>query len=114
MVIFVDEIGPEGLELDAPVEVGLLKEALDRESPETGFRPMGGAQLKASLRRVSGGVLLEGRVSAPLVAPCKRCLADVRRALPVAFPLSLVARAQLAADGLVALPADAGARLAGC
>lgn len=113
MVIFVDEIGPEGLELDAPVEVGLLKEALDRESPETGFRPMGGAQLKASLRRVSGGVLLEGRLSAPLVAPCKRCLADVRLALPVAFTLNLIARTQMAPEGLGPIEDDERAKSAG-
>lgn len=92
MFIFVDEIGPEGLELDAPVKVGLLEDALGRDGAETGFRAAGGAQLKASLHRVSGGVLLEGRFSAPLAAPCKRCLADVLLALPVSFTLNLIAR----------------------
>src|SRR6266852_4336727 len=113
MLIFVDEIGPEGLELDAPIEVGLLEDALGRDGAETGFRAGGGARLKASLHRVSGGVLLEGNFAAPLVALCKRCLADVRVVLPVSFALNLIARNRMSQEALGSIEDDERAQSVG-
>ncbi|GEN08044.1 uncharacterized protein SAMN05443572_106534 [Myxococcus fulvus] len=92
MLVKVEQIHESGLKLDEPIAQELLSAALEGESSgqETGFRVTRASQLKASLRKVSGGVLLEGKFTAQLTAPCKRCLKDVELSLPVSFTLNLV------------------------
>lgn len=111
MFIFVDEIGPEGLELDAPLAVDFLEGALGRDNG--GFRPSSGSRLTGWARRVSEGVLLEGKFSAALTAPCKRCLAEVRLQVPVSFTLDLIPRDPRSEEGLGAIEDDERAEYAG-
>ncbi len=92
MVVKVEEIREEGLNLREPIPRALLSEAVG-EGTGAPFRAGGDAELEASLHRVSGGVLLRGRLAAPMAASCKRCLAEVPIKLPVEFTLSLVAKA---------------------
>ncbi len=92
MVVKVEEIGEEGLELDEPIDAKFLEDALAHQGEETGFHALHGAQLKATLRKVSGGVLLTGQFRADVSAPCKRCLAEASASLPVSFALNLLPR----------------------
>jgi len=90
MLVRVEEIDEDGLVLDEPVSERLLSEALIHQGKDTGFRADRPAPLKVSLRKISGGVLLTGDLSAHLIAPCKRCLKDVAMDLPIHFTLNLV------------------------
>jgi len=92
MVVKVEEIGEEGLELDEPIDAKFLEDALAHKGEETGFHAVHGARLKATLRKVSGGVLLTGQFQADVSAPCKRCLAEASVSLPVSFQLNLMPR----------------------
>jgi uncharacterized protein len=89
MFVKIEEIKEAGLVLDEQMPVELLREAL-AELSAGGFRAPGGFRLHAKLVKVSGGVLLDARFNADLVAPCKRCLAEVDLAVPVAFTLNFV------------------------
>lgn len=89
MVVKIEEIKDDGLVLDEQMPLELLREALAEENAG-GFRAQGGFRLHAKLVKVSGGVLLDARFNTELVAPCKRCLAEVDLAVPVAFTLNLV------------------------
>jgi uncharacterized protein len=89
MVVLIDQIREDGLQLDEPLSLQLLSEALG-EPADTGFRVLGGSRLSAFLEKVSGGVLLRGKFEAAAMGPCKRCLKDVELSIPVSFILSLV------------------------
>ncbi|MBJ6765105.1 DUF177 domain-containing protein [Myxococcaceae bacterium JPH2] len=92
MVVKIEQIKETGLTLDEPVGLPLLTEVLEgaASGTDTGFQATGPSTLHATFRKVSGGVLLEGKLTAHLKAPCKRCLADVSLDLPVSFLLNLV------------------------
>ncbi|QDE84398.1 YceD family protein [Myxococcus xanthus] len=92
MLVKVDQIKDAGLKLEEPVNLELLGETLGgaASGEDTGFRATAPATLKASLRKLSGGVLLEGRFTVDVTSPCKRCLADVATKVPVEFTLNLV------------------------
>jgi uncharacterized protein len=92
MLVNIEEIGDAGLELDEPIRVEFLQEALAHQGEETGFRPLHSARLKASLQRLGGGVLLRGDFRLEVAAPCKRCLAEATMSLPVSFTLNLIPR----------------------
>jgi uncharacterized protein len=92
MFVKIEEIGDEGLQLDEPITVRFLEDSLARKGEETGFRPLRGARLKARLRRLGGGVLLQGELRVEVAALCKRCLAEVSASLPVSFTFSLIPR----------------------
>jgi uncharacterized protein len=98
MVVQVEQIREAGLSLAQPLSQPFLTQAL-ADVAEDGFRPDAPTVLHASLRRTSSGVLLEGNAELPLVAPCKRCLAEVHLSVPVRFTLNLVP-AKAAADRL--------------
>jgi uncharacterized protein len=89
MVVQVEQIREAGLHLAEPLSQPFLTQAL-ADAAVDGFRPEAASVLHATLRRTSGGVLLEGSAEVPLVAPCKRCLAEVHLQLPVRFTLNLV------------------------
>lgn len=88
----IEQIPEEGLEVDEPIGMELLAEALADEDQETGFHATAPSRLKAQLSKVSGGVLLEGKMTVQVAASCKRCLVEARRTLPVSFTLNLVPR----------------------
>jgi uncharacterized protein len=90
MVVKIEQIHETGLKLDEPVSLELLQEVLAGAGRETGFQATRPSTLHAFLRKVSGGVLVQGNLSVHLEAPCKRCLVDVAVELPVSFLLNLV------------------------
>jgi DUF177 domain-containing protein len=94
--ITLEQIPEEGLELNEPIGVELLAEALADENQETGFHATAPSRLKAHLRKVSGGVLLDGKLKVQVAASCKRCLVEVKATLPVSFTLNLVPRTKVA------------------
>src|SRR5215472_606906 len=113
MVVKVEEIGEDGLELDEAIDAKFLEDALAHRGEETGFRAVHGARLKATLRKVSGGVMLTGQFQADVSAPCKRCLAEVGASLPVSFQLNLMPRARADDEESGELEADERAERAG-
>ena len=96
MVVTVDEIQDSGLQLDKEVPASLLQTALAEDGGAAGFRSQKGFELKAKLRKVSDGVLIQGSFVIEVTAPCKRCLAEVPLTVPVNFTLNLVPRAVVA------------------
>lgn len=98
MVVKIEQIQETGLKLDEPIALELLQEVLGGSGQDTGFRATRPSTLHASLRKVSGGVLVQGNFTAHLAAPCKRCLVDVTVDLPVSFTLNLVPESLLRGD----------------
>ncbi len=100
MLVKIEQIKETGLQLNEPIGLGVLGEALggDGSGEDTGFRATEPATLKASLKKVSGGVLLEGQFTANVASQCKRCLVDVTLKVPVSFTLNLVPKALVHGD----------------
>jgi uncharacterized protein len=100
MLVKIEQIKETGLKLDEPIGLELLQEVLKgaRAGQDTGFRAIRPSTLHASLRKVSGGVLVEGNFIVHLGAPCKRCLVDVTLDLPVAFTINLVPESLVRGD----------------
>jgi uncharacterized protein len=100
MLVKIEQIKETGLQLNEPIGLNLLGEALGggESGEDTGFRAAGPSTLKASLRKVSGGVLLEGQFTANVTSQCKRCLGDVEMKVPVSFTLNLVPKALVHGD----------------
>jgi uncharacterized protein len=100
MVVKIEQIKETGLKLDEPIALELLQEVLGgaRAGQDTGFRAIRPSTLHASLRKVSGGVLVDGKFTAHVAAPCKRCLLDVTMDLPVSFTLNLVPESLVRGD----------------
>jgi uncharacterized protein len=99
MVVKIEEIEEGGLVVEETVSRDLLSDALSHQGQDTGFRTDRPAPLKASFQKVSGSVLLKAEMSAHVVAPCKRCLADVGMDLPVRFTLNLVPKLAAGLEG---------------
>jgi uncharacterized protein len=93
MVVKIEQIQEAGLHVNEPISLELLGEALGgagSSGVDTGFRATRASALKAFLRKVGSGVLLEGSFTAHVRSPCKRCLLDVDLDVPVSFTLNLV------------------------
>ncbi|HYO51348.1 DUF177 domain-containing protein [Archangium sp.] len=86
MLVKIEEIRDEGLQVKKEMSLELLGAALEG----SGFRATEPLAVSASLRKVSGGVLLEGRFTSRVVAECKRCLTEAKLELPVSFIINLV------------------------
>jgi uncharacterized protein len=97
MVVKIEEIREGGLNLNEPVEPKLVQDAL---AGTEGFRAGEAFKFQAKLQKVGTGVLLNGAFTATVVAPCKRCLAEVSLSLPTSFTLNLVPRDLAAQVGL--------------
>jgi uncharacterized protein len=95
MVIHIDQIRDAGYRVDEPLTAAQLDETLAAEGHDTGFRALGEGRLQATLRKLGGGVFLDGKVEVTLKAPCKRCLDDVKVPLATAFQINLVPEAKL-------------------
>lgn len=92
LLINIEQIRDAGLDIDEPIGMELLSEALADEDRENGFHATAPSRLKAHLSKVSGGVLVEGKMSVHVAESCKRCLTEVKKTLPVSFTLNLVPR----------------------
>ncbi|WP_224249472.1 YceD family protein [Hyalangium gracile] len=101
MVVKIEQIQEAGLKLDEPIALELLQEVLGGSGQDTGFRATRPSTLHASLRKVSGGVLVQGSFTAHVAAPCKRCLVDVKLELPVSFTLNLVPESLVRGDDIL-------------
>lgn len=89
MVVSVDQIREGGLSLDQRLSETFLTHTL-ADVKDTGFRPLGAAELHVTLRKTGSGVLVQGATEVAVRTPCKRCLADVPLAVPISFTLNLV------------------------
>jgi uncharacterized protein len=98
MVVKIEQIQEKGLQLDEPIALELLQEVLGGSGQDTGFRAARPSTLHASLRKVSGGVLVQGHFTAHVAAPCKRCVVDVKLDVPVSFTLNLVPESLVRGD----------------
>ncbi|MCY1079846.1 YceD family protein [Archangium lansingense] len=97
MLVKIEEIRDEGLQVKKEMSLELLGAALEGSS----FRPLEPLVVSASLRKVSGGVLLEGKFTSRVVAECKRCLTESKLELPVSFTLNLVPESLARGGGLL-------------
>lgn len=86
MRVKIEEIRDEGLKLNERMSLEQLGTALEG----SGFRATEPLAVSANLRKVSGGVLLQGQFTSRVTAPCKRCLADAVLELPTSFTINLV------------------------
>ncbi|MFY0575237.1 hypothetical protein ACN28S_13455 [Cystobacter fuscus] len=69
MRVKIEEIRDEGLKLNERMSLEQLGTALEG----SGFRATEPLAVSASLRKVSGGVLLQGQFTSRVTAACKRC-----------------------------------------
>lgn len=86
MLVKIEEIRDEGLQVKKEMNLELLGAALEG----SGFRAIESLIVSANLRKVSGGVLLQGQFTSRVVADCKRCLVESKLELPVTFTINLV------------------------
>jgi DUF177 domain-containing protein len=86
MRVKIEAIRDEGLKLNERMSLEQLGTALEG----SGFRATEPLAVSASLRKVGGGVLLQGQFTSRVTALCKRCLADAVLELPVSFTINLV------------------------
>ncbi len=91
MRVKIEEIQDKGLELDAPVSLELLSEAL---VPSEGFTALNAGKVALRFKRVAGRVFVNGQMKAELIAPCKRCTKDVNLSIPINFSLRMVDKTQ--------------------
>jgi uncharacterized protein len=97
MLVKIEEIRDTGLQVKKEMSLEVLGAALEG----SGFRPLEPLAVSASLRKLSGGVLLEGKFTSRVVAECKRCLTESKLELPVSFTINLVPESLARAEGLV-------------
>ena len=91
MLVKIEEIQDKGLELNEPVSVELLAEALE---PSEGFKVIEAGKIALRFKKVAGRVFLTANMKAELIAPCKRCAKDVSLGVPVNFSLRMVDKSQ--------------------
>src|SRR4051794_30652543 len=86
MLVKIDQIRDAGLQVNEQMSLELLGAALEG----SGFRATEPLVVQANLRKVSGGVLVEGKFTSRVVADCKRCLIEAKLELPVSFTINFV------------------------
>ncbi len=96
MLVKIEEIQEGGLELNEAMPAALVEKAVAEAT--TDFFAERGFTLKARLTKVSGGVLLSGKFTVGVRAPCKRCVDEVHLEVPVEFTLNLVPRQRRAEE----------------
>ena len=96
MLVKIEEIQDKGLELTAPVSVELLAEALE---PSEGFTVVEAGKIALRFKKVAGRVFLNANMRAEVVAPCKRCVKEVKLGVPVNFSLRMVDKTQFQRAG---------------
>ena len=88
MRVNIDEIKDSGLERSWEIPVARLDEAL--RGDRAGYSATAPARVEARLERLGRRIRVLGRTRVDLAAPCGRCLAPARVAVPVDFQMSLV------------------------
>jgi uncharacterized protein len=88
MRVNIDEIKESGLQRRWDLARERVDEMLSGDA--AGYRAQGPARLDVSLKKTGRRVLLHARGSAPVAAPCGRCLSAVPAALPIDFQLTFV------------------------
>jgi DUF177 domain-containing protein len=96
MLVKIEEIRDTGLQVKKEMSLEALGAALEG----SGFRPLEPLAVSASLRKLSGGVLLEGKFTSRVVAECKRCLTESKLEVPVSFTINLVPESLARGAGL--------------
>ncbi|HEX8434981.1 DUF177 domain-containing protein [Archangium sp.] len=86
MLVKIEEIRDAGLKVDKKMSLEQLNAALEG----SGFQATEPLSVSASLRKLSGGVLVEGKFTSRVVSECKRCLTESKLELPVSFAINLV------------------------
>ena len=94
MIVLLEEIRGAGLSVERALSEEFMAGVLHADGEETGFKPGGPTQLKARFDLIGDKLLLKGEVPLKVLAPCRRCLADVALEVPVHFMLNLVPRAK--------------------
>ncbi len=97
MLVKIEEIRDTGLQVKKEMSLEALGAALEG----SGFRPLEPLAVSASLRKMSGGVLLEGKFTSRVVAECKRCLTESKLELPVSFTINLIPESLARGEGLL-------------
>jgi uncharacterized protein len=97
MLVKIEEIRDTGLQVKKEMSLEALGAALEG----SGFRPLEPLAVSASLRKLSGGVLLEGKFTSRVVAECKRCLTESKLELPVSFTINLIPESLARGEGLL-------------
>ena len=69
MVIHIDQIREAGYQVDQSLPAEQLDGVLQAEGHDTGFRAAGPGRLKATLRKLSGGVLVVIEALPPTLMP---------------------------------------------
>src|SRR4051794_24801578 len=87
MRVKIEEIQDKGLELTEKLSVELLTAALE---PSDGFKLVAPGALSVKFKKVAGRVFLTGQLQPQLVAPCKRCIKEVKLDPNVVFSLRMV------------------------
>ncbi|OGQ88503.1 MAG: hypothetical protein A2289_14620 [Deltaproteobacteria bacterium RIFOXYA12_FULL_58_15] len=87
MRVHLDEIGPDGFDLDEPVTKEWLQATL---GPGTPFRSVKDGHLSAHLERLDEHVVhARGRIALELSADCSRCLGETTLGLNTRFQVTL-------------------------
>ena len=97
MLVKIEQIRDQGLKLNEQMSLELLGAALEG----SGFRATEPLSVSANLRKLSGGVLVEGKFTTRVVSECKRCLTESKLELPVSFTLNLVPESLARGEGLL-------------
>jgi uncharacterized protein len=97
MLVKIEEIRDTGLQVKKEMSLEALGAALEG----SGFRPLEPLAVSANLRKLSGGVLLEGKFTSRVVAECKRCLTESKLELPVSFTINLIPESLARGEGLL-------------
>lgn len=93
--IKTDDIKEAGLDLRRELAQADMAAILEGEQP-TGFRAAGAASLAVRFDRVNErDIVARGDISVPTVAECRRCLGEVKVAVPVHFELDFVNAAKV-------------------
>jgi len=97
MLVKIEQIRDPGLKLNEQLSLELLGAALEG----SGFRATEPLSVSANLRKLSGGVLVEGKFTTRVVSECKRCLTESKLELPVSFTINFVPESLVRGEGLM-------------
>ena len=97
MRVKIEEIRDEGLKKNEQLSLEKLGTALEG----SGFRATEPLDVSATLRKVSGGVLVQGQFTSRVSTACKRCLADASLTLPTSFTMNLVPKSLARAEDVL-------------
>jgi len=86
--VTIEEIREGGLDLERELPREFLDAALADGGP--GFRAVGPGHFSGHFDKLPGRVLMRAHLDVAVVAPCKRCLAEVQRLQPIDVKMTWV------------------------